>query len=167
MTVTSPKTSGNGRTRLFGAVTAVVLGGALAVVAAPAATAKPDPCAASSITKTVSSVSDKTSQYLEKNPETDRVMTRSLQQQAGPQSIMTLKNYFDANPKVGDDLREITAPLTALTTKCQLPISLPQILGLVQSAQNQQGALPGQLPNPAEVLGKTGRLPGPASAASH
>ncbi|HTM85389.1 MAG TPA: hemophore-related protein, partial [Mycobacterium sp.] len=90
-----------------------------------------------------------------------------LQQQDGPQSIMMVKNYFDANPKVGDDLRKISEPLTQLTAQCELPVSLPQMLGLVQAAQNPQGALPGQLPKPAEVLGKTGRLPGPPTAAGH
>src|SRR5699024_3740992 len=89
------------------------------------------------------------------------------------QTLMGLKSYFDANPKVGNDLREISAPLTELTTKCDLPISLPEMLGLLQNVQNQgglpgqlRGQLPGQMPNPADVLDKTGRLPGPADPGS-
>ncbi len=157
-------------TKVGVAVAAAALGGALSVATMPSAVAKPDPCAASSVAKTVSSVSDKTSEYLEKNPETDRVLSQALKEQAGPQTLMGLKSYFDANPKVGNDLREISAPLTDLTTKCELPISLPQMLGLLQNVQNQgglPGQLPGQLPNPADVLGETGRLPGPAGVVSN
>src|SRR5699024_5215532 len=105
-------------TRVGVAVAAAALGSALSVATMPSAVAKPDPCAASSVAKTVSSVSDKTSEYLEKNPETDRVLSKALKDQAGPQTLMGLKSYFDANPKVGNDLREISTPLTDLTTKC-------------------------------------------------
>ncbi|OBJ71255.1 hemophore [Mycobacterium sp. 1274756.6] len=166
------RTRGNRRQRLLGGLTAAALGGALAVSMSPSAAAKPeDPCAASAVAKTVSKVSADTGKYLEKNPETDRVISTALQQDPGPQSVMTLKNYFDANPTVADDLAEISEPLSEITASCRLPISLPQVLGLMQAAQNQQlpGQLPGQLPAQlppaaADVLGKTGRLPGPAGA---
>lgn len=161
-------TRGNRRQRLLGTMAAAALGGALAVSMSPSAAAKPeDPCAASAVAKTVSKVSDDTSKYLEKNPETDRVITTALQQDPGPRSVMTLKNYFDANPTVADDLAEISEPLSEITASCRLPISLPQVLGLMQAAQNQQlpGQLPSQLPPAAaDILGKTGRLPGPAAA---
>lgn len=167
------KTANRGaRPWLRAAVTATTLaGGFVGLVVglaagpgAPTAGAAPDPCAASSITKTVGSVSDKTADYLKAHPETDKAMTKALQQQAGPQSVMELKGYLDANPKVAHDLRKISEPLTALSGQCELPISLPQMLGLMQAAQNQQ--LPAQLPKPSDVLGKTGRLPGPAAPAA-
>lgn len=115
-----------------------------AVLGAPAAVAAPDPCAASSIARTVGSVGTNTGIYLDANPETNDVLTMLAAQPAGPQSIAALKLYFDRDPQAAKDLQAIQQPLTSLTTKCKLPISLPQVLGLMQAAQ--QGGLPTDLP---------------------
>ena len=64
----------------------------------------------------------------------------------GPQSLGALKTYFDANPQVGKDMQQLQQPLVNLSTRCKLPISLPQLMGLMQAAQQQGGALPGGLP---------------------
>jgi hemophore-related protein len=115
--------------------------------------------------------------YLDSHPEANQTMTSVLQQPAGPQSIGTLKTYFDDNPKVERDLQRVAAPLTSVATQCRLPISLPQVLGLIQAAQGQAG-LPGGLPTQplpgaaggAPVSGgetppaPTETLPGPATA---
>jgi hypothetical protein len=66
-------------------------------------------------------------------------MTGILQQQAGPQSLTSMKSYFEANPKAAADMTSISQPLTGLSTQCKLPISLPQAMGIMQQAQ---GALP-------------------------
>ncbi|CAN5413340.1 N/A [soil metagenome] len=143
--------------RRGGAAVAAAAAGvaAAALFGIPSAGAAPDPCAASSIARTVGSVGTNTGIYLDAHPDTNQALTTISQQQAGPQSLAALKTYFDANPQAGSDLQAIQQPLTTLSAKCKLPITLPQLLGLLQTAQ-QGGGLPGGLP---------GSLPGAAAAA--
>ena len=160
--------------------------GALAVPQAPSATAATDPCAASAVARTVGSVATSTGNYLETHPQTNQALTTISQQQGGPQSVAALKAYFDANPQVSKDLQQLQSPLQNLSLRCKLPITVPQILGLLQAAQ-QGGGLPGGLPGslpsarstgvpgsglPAQsspatsTVAGTGPLPGPATVAT-
>jgi hemophore len=138
------------RRSLFAAFAATTAGGAasvgFALTAGPSATAASDPCAASEIARTVGSVATSTGNYLDLHPETNQALTTISQQQAGPQSLAALKGYFDANPQVSKDMGQLQQPLVSLSSRCKLPISLPQLMGLLQSAQSQGGALPGGLP---------------------
>lgn len=148
--------------------------------------AAPDPCAASSVAKTVGTVANATGAYLDSHPQTNQALTTISQQQGGPQSLVALKSYFDANPQVAKDLQTLQQPLTDLSGECKLPVTVPQILGLLQGAQ-QGGGLPGGLPGsltgaqsvgmpgaslPAQsspasaVVAGTGPLPGPTTAAT-
>ena len=43
-------------------------------------------------------------------------------------------------------MQQLQQPLVNLSTRCKLPVSLPQLMGLMQAAQQQGGALPGGLP---------------------
>ncbi len=123
-------------------IAAVLAGGVGTVMlTGPAATAAPDPCAASEVAKTVAEVATYTGNYLEANPKTNQAITRISQQQQGPESIGALKAYFDANPAVASDLQRLQQPLVALSGKCHLPVTLPQVFGLMQAAQ-QSPALP-------------------------
>ncbi|OQZ98921.1 hemophore [Mycolicibacter algericus DSM 45454] len=138
------------RTRTLGAVAALLVGGAatvalLSVPSVPSATASKDPCVASELARTVGKAVTSTGDYLDSHPDTNQVLTGALQQQPGPQTLADLKSYFDANPKVGDDLAKITAPVTEVSDRCKLAVNLPQVLGLLQAAQGQ-GGLPGGLP---------------------
>lgn len=128
------------------ALAAVVAGAGVGITifGAPSAMAAPDPCAASTIARTVGSVGTNTGVYLDAHPDTNAALTSIAGQPAGPQSIAALKLYFDANPQAAKDLQAIQQPLTGLTTKCKLPISLPQVLGLMQAAQ--ENGLPSALP---------------------
>jgi hypothetical protein len=86
-----------------------------------------------------------------------------MQEPAGPQSVNSLKGYFDANPKAASDMQTIAAPLAGLSSRCKMPISLPQVLGFMQSAQ---GAVPGGVPGgmPSGVIsGVQNALPGGAA----
>lgn len=147
------------RRGLFTAFAVVAAGGALAVglpgPAGPSATAAPDPCAASEVAKTIGSVANSTGEYLEENPRTNQALTTISKQQAGPQSLVTLKAYFDANPEVAADMQELQQPLATLSARCELPITVPQLMGLAQAAQGQasqaQAGLPGGLPNAQNV----------------
>jgi hypothetical protein len=46
-----------------------------------------------------------------------------------------VKNYFDANPQAGKGLQSLQRPPTDLSGKCKLPITLPQVLQMMQGAQ--------------------------------
>jgi hemophore len=127
--------------------------GFLAVLAGPAATGASDPCAASEVARTIGSVAKSMGDYLDSHPETNHTMTTMLQQQGGPQSLTSLKSYFEANPKVAADLTSISQPLNGLSTQCKLPITVPQPMGLMQPTQGAGG-----LPAPPAA---GGTLPGP------
>jgi heme-binding protein len=152
------------RRRVFaGLIAAAVPGAAIAVLAGPAATGANDPCAASEISRTIGSVAKSMGDYLDSHPETNHTMTTALQQQAGPQSLTSLKSYFEANPKVASDMGSIAQPLTNLSLQCKLPISIPQAMGMMQQAQ-AGGALPG-LPGGATGTSPLGGTPGTPPAA--
>ncbi|HWS94538.1 MAG TPA: hemophore [Mycobacterium sp.] len=136
-----------GRRRLLaGLIATTVPGAAIAVLAGPPATGASDPCAASEVARTIGSVAKSMGDYLDSHPETNQAMTTMLQQQAGPQSVTSLKSYFEANPKVAGDMTSIAQPLTNLSTQCKLPITIPQAMGLMQQAQGAAGGLSGALP---------------------
>jgi hemophore len=177
------------RRGLYAVFAASAAGGAvamaLAVNPAPSATAATDPCAASELAKTIGSVATSTGTYLDTHPQTNQALTTISQQQAGPQSLGAIKAYFDANPQAAKDMQQLQQPLVSLSARCKLPVSLPQLMGLMQAAQQQGGALPGGLPGAlqtAQTLGApsvavpaspstasastqgSGPLPGPATA---
>jgi hemophore-related protein len=111
--------------------------------------------------------------YLDSHPETNQALTTISQQQAGPQSLGAVKTYFDANAQVARDMQQLQQPLVTLSTRCKLPVSLPQLMGLMQAAQQQGGALPGGLPGALQTAQTMGvptagvpGLPSPASAAT-
>ena len=160
-------------------------GAVVAALAVPSATAAPDPCAASEVARTVGSVATSMGNYLDSHPQTNQALTTISQQQGGPQSLGALKNYFDANPQVGKDMQQLQQPLVSLSGRCKLPVTIPQLMGLMQAAQQQGGALPGSLPaglpsaqtvgvpgaavpaqrTPASAVSQgAGPLPGPAIA---
>lgn len=154
-----------GRRRFFaGLMAAAVPGAAIAVLAGPSATGANDPCAASEVARTIGSVAKSMGDYLDSHPETNQTMTTLLQQQAGPQSLTTMKSYMEANPKVAGDMTTIAQPLTNLSTQCKLPITIPQAMGLMQQAQGAAGglpALPGNAAGAPVPPAGTNPLPGP------
>ena len=159
------------RRSLYAAFAASAAGGAVVVaLGVPSATAATDPCAASELAKTIGSVATSMGYYLDAHPQTNQALTTISQQQAGPQSLGAVKSYFDANPQAAKDMQQLQQPLVSLSTRCQLPISLPQLMGLMQTAQQQGGAQPGGLPGAlqtAQSMGVGGgaapALPSPAS----
>ena len=156
------------RRSFYAVFAASAAGGAMAAAlmgnAAPSATAAPDPCAASEVARTVGSVATSTGNYLDSHPQTNQALTTISQQQGGPQSLGALKNYFDANPAVGKDMQQLQQPLVSLSGRCKLPITIPQLLGLVQAAQQQGAPLPGGLPGGLPAAQTVG-VPGAAMLA--
>ena len=157
------------RRMLFaGLIGAALPSAAVALLAGPSATGATDPCAASEVARTIGSVAKSMGDYLDSHPETNQAMTTILQQQAGPQSVTSLKSYFEANPKVAVDMTSIAQPLTGLSTQCKLPITIPQAMGLMQQAQGAGGlpALPGGAAGPLPSGGAPGTPPaGPVGGA--
>jgi hemophore len=155
------KTVASARRALCAAFAVTAAGGvAVAALAAgsPSATAAQDPCAASEVAKTVGSVATSMGSYLDSHPQTNTALTTISQQQGGPQSLVALKTYFDANPQASKDMEQLQQPLVNLSTKCRLPLTLPQLMGLIQNAQ---GALPGgTLPGTTLGTSLPGSLPG-------
>jgi heme-binding protein len=139
---------------------------------APSATAATDPCAASELARTIGSVATSMGTYLDSHPETNQALTTIAQQQAGPQSLGAVKTYFDANPQAAKDMQQLQQPLVTMSTRCKLPVSLPQVMGLMQAAQQPGGgALPGGLQGALQTAQTMGALsagvpalPSPASA---
>jgi heme-binding protein len=140
------------RRSLYAVFAASAVGGA--ALAVPSATAAPDPCAASEVARTVGSVVTSTGNYLDSHPVTNQALTTISKQQAGPQSVTALKAYFDANPQVSKDMQQLQQPLVNLSGRCKLPITVPQLMGLMQGAQPSSAS--------AATQG-TGPLPGPAA----
>ena len=131
------------RRSLYAVFAASAAGGAaVAALVVPSATAATDPCAASELARTIGSVATSTGNYLDTHPQTNQALTTISQQQAGPQSLGAIKTYFDANPQAAKDMQQLQQPLVNLSTRCKLPVSLPQLMGLMQAAQQQGGALP-------------------------
>lgn len=145
------------RAGLCGLLSATALGGGAVVLNPSPAVAAPDPCAASQIAKTVGVVATNTGTYLDTHPQTNQALTTISQQQAGPQTLVAIKGYFDANPQAGKDLQAIQQPLTSLSTQCTMPVSLPQLLGLLQGTQSAAGATTSAVAVPTGG----GPLPGP------
>lgn len=148
-------------------VTTAVGGAATAALLGPSATAATDPCAASEVARTVGKVATDTGDYLDENPQTNQALTTIAKQQAGPATLASIKTYLDANPQVAKDLQRLQQPLTSLGTKCQLPVTLPQLLGLVQAAQQQGAGATGSLPDglPSASSPSVPGVPGPARRA--
>jgi len=149
------------RRSLYAVFAVSAAGGAsvTALMGNPSATAATDPCAASELAKTIGSVATSMGTYLDTHPQTNQALTTISQQQAGPQSLGAVKNYFDANPQAAKDMQQLQQPLVSLSTRCQLPISLPQLMGLMQG-----GALPGGLPGALQTAQTMGVPSGSAPA---
>ena len=143
------------------------IGGAAVLMlgpSAPAGQAAPDPCAASEVAKTAGAVATNTGTYLETHPQTNQALTMITKQQGGAQSLVALKSYLDANPLVQADLQRLQQPLQSLGARCQLPVTLPQMLGLVQAASPAAAAAaPGAAPA-VQSLGAGAADPAPGDA---
>jgi heme-binding protein len=153
------------RRRLLTALTSTGLGGATAVVllSAPSAVGASDPCAASEMARTIGNVARSAGDYLDGHPETNQAMTSAMLQQPGPISVSSLETYFDANPKAASDIQTIASPLAGLSSRCKMPISLPQVLGFMQSAQGATpGGVSGGMPS-GVISGAQNAIPGGAA----
>lgn len=118
----------NARRRLVGVGAACLVGGGLAVatIAAPAASAAPDPCSADAVASTVSSVTGSAQQYLAGHPDANQVVTAAYTQPR-PQAEANVRGYFTANPQEYYELRGILAPLGDKQRQCNVQVLSPEL----------------------------------------
>jgi hemophore-related protein len=83
--------------RIVGMGAACLIGGGLAAatIAAPTASAAPDPCSADAVAATVSSVTGSAQQYLGSHPAANQVVTAAYTQPR-PQAEANVRGYFTA-----------------------------------------------------------------------
>ena len=98
------------------------------VAQSPAAAA--DPCTASNLANTVSSVSGAAGQYLATHPDVDQALTAAGQ---APDSQGAVRTYFLAHPREFLDLRALAKPLTDLKAQCNATVSPAQVSALFQA----------------------------------
>ena len=60
-------------------------------------------------------------------------------------------------------MQQLQQPLVSLSARCKLPITVPQLMGLMQAAQAQGGALPSGLPGGLQAAQNVG-VPGRRAA---
>jgi heme-binding protein len=118
----------NARRRILGVGATCLVGGGLAAaaIAAPTASAAPDPCSADAVAATVSSVTGSAQQYLAVHPGANRVVT-SAYAQPRPQAEANVRGYFTANPQEYYELRGILAPLGDKQRQCNVQVLSPEL----------------------------------------
>jgi heme-binding protein len=111
-----------------GVATAFLIGGgfAAATMAAPTASAAPDPCSADAVAATVSSVTGSAQQYLGNHPGANQVVTAAYTQPR-PQAEANVRGYFTANPQEYYELRGILAPLGDEQRQCNVQVLSPEL----------------------------------------
>ena len=126
---------GNIRRGVLGVIAAGVLSGvATAIVVLPSAKGEPtptpaaDPCLASNLTGTISTVNQEISVYLQSHPETNQALADVAKQSPfSAQSAFTA--YFDAHPVEAADLHTLQQPLVDLSNQCGYQVTPGQVLG--------------------------------------
>lgn len=119
--------------KFSGIATGAVIGGAaVAVLAAPAASADSSVCSAGGVANTVNSVTGSAQQYLTTHPGAGQVLYAAAVQSPA-QAAAALRGYFTANPGEYYDLRGILAPIGDVQRQCNVSVLSPQL----QAAYNQ------------------------------
>ena len=117
------------RSMTIGAVTATLLGAAVAGI--PVASAG-GPCSASSAANIASGVLSAMGGYLDGHPDADAVITAAANQPA-PVAKNSLTGYFVTHPQQLLDLKGIADPLIKLKQQCNISMSAGQLATLIQS----------------------------------
>jgi heme-binding protein len=115
------------RRGITGVCAGTLLGGIVgATIAAPTAMAAPEPCSASGLANTVSSVTGSARQYLDNHPGADQVVTAAMSQPR-PAAEANLRGYFTAHPQEYYDLRGILTPIGDAQRQCNVTVLPPEL----------------------------------------
>ena len=91
-------------------------------------TAAADPCVASNLTETISTVNRQISLYLQAHPDTNQALADVAKQSPfSAQSAFT--SYFDSRPQEAADLHALQQPLVDLANQCGYQVTPGQVLG--------------------------------------
>ena len=102
------------------ALSSLVGGMALAVVAAPSALAAPD-CSPQGVSNTSDAVTAQAQRYLADHPDANKVlMTAALQPRS--QAVATVRDYTAAHPQESSEFKSIIAPLGTLQKQCGVQV---------------------------------------------
>ncbi|MDV3128652.1 heme-binding protein [Mycobacterium sp. 21AC1] len=88
----------------------------------PMANAAPDACQESGVAGTVSTVTASTSTYLAANPQVDQALTDIARQTDGNPDA-GYRTYFENNPQVASELRQINHPVAELSARCGVDVT--------------------------------------------
>src|SRR5262245_3902610 len=101
----------------------VCAGGVLsAAFTLPIADAAPQQCSESGVAGTASSVAASTSTYLSAHPAVDQALT-NIAQRSGQSTDAAYEAYFNMNPQVASELRDINHPVAELSALCGVDVT--------------------------------------------
>lgn len=110
------------RIRTAGLVTGLVA----ATIAAPIASAAPDPCSADNISGTVSTVTSQARDYLNAHPGANQVVS-AARTQPRPEAEANIRGYFTNNPQEYHELRGILTPIGDTQRQCNVTVLPPDL----------------------------------------
>lgn len=135
------------RRGLFGMFAGGLLAFGSAAIVAPVANAQPAPapdCSAASVAATVGTAAASEGAYLTANPQANEALTTiSAQPQAEAQTAY--QAYFEQNPQVEQELKNIFQPVSALQTQCDLQLTPTPVAQAVWSGTGS-AEVPAQVP---------------------
>jgi heme-binding protein len=104
----------------------LVTGLAAATIAAPIASAAPDPCSPDAISGTVNSTTGAAQAYLNTHPGANQVVT-AARTQPRPEAEANIRSYFSSNPQEYHELRGILSPIGDTQRQCNVPVLPPDL----------------------------------------
>ena len=98
-----------------------MIAGAMLFSTAATAAAQPPGCSAADLAGVMSGVSAGTSQYLFTHPDVNAFFT-GLKGKPRDQMTTEIQAYFDANPRIRDEVQAVRQPAADFRTRCEAPL---------------------------------------------
>ena len=98
-----------------------MIAGAMLFGTAATAAAQPPGCTAADLAGVMSGVSAGTSQYLFTHPDVNAFFT-GLKGKPRDQMTTEIQAYFDANPRIRDEIQAVRQPAADFRTRCEAPL---------------------------------------------
>ena len=98
-----------------------MIAGAMLFGSAATAAAQPPGCSAADLAGVMSGVSAGTSQYLFTHPDVNAFFT-GLKGKPRDQMTTEIQAYFDANPRIRDEIQAVRQPAADFRTRCEAPL---------------------------------------------
>jgi heme-binding protein len=98
-----------------------MIAGAMLFGSAATAAAQPPGCSAADLAGVMSGVSAGTSQYLFTHPDVNAFFT-GLKGKPRDQMSTEIQAYFDANPRIRDEVQAVRQPAADFRARCEAPL---------------------------------------------